>query len=150
MSDFLGQPPAPPAVAPSRPSTSASVSQLEQMVDALYQETSGSSRYSSDHNTQARYEQMMKQADAVVGNNWDQLSPSSQQLYRQLQAMEAEQQQSQQAFGDRRYDNPDLAFAEGKRQAEQGMRRLSDALMPVLQDMKRALDVELRNAATRR
>ncbi len=143
-------PPPPGAGMQSGPSTRESVSQLEQMVESLYQETSGSSRYASDHNTQARYEQMMKKADAVVGSNWNQLSPSSQQLYRQLQALDAEQQRSREAQGDRLYDNPDLAFDEGKRQAEEGMRRLGDALMPVLQDMKRAMDIELRNAATRR
>ncbi len=140
----------PGAQTPARPSTSQSVSQLEQMVDALYQETSGSRRYGSDHTTQARYEQMMKKADALVGSNWNQLSPSSQELYRQLQALDAEQQRSRDALGDRQYDNPDLAFEQGKRQAEEGMRRLGDALMPVLQDMKRAMDIELRNAATRR
>lgn len=123
---------------------------LQQMIDALYRDVnSASSRDPFDRSYQARYDQMMRETDSLAQSNWGQLSSNSQALYRELHRLDSEMRAEQTAL-DNRLDDPNFALRVGRRQAEEGMRRLGDVLLPMLQDVKRAMDTELRNAATRR
>jgi hypothetical protein len=140
----------PDALDPSPMRPQAATHQLEGMIQQLYNSASGSTRDPFDRTQQVRYDTMMKQTDALVRANWNQLAPSTQALYRELHALDQEQRSEQAALGNRLYNDPDVAYTMGKRQAEDGMRRLGDVLMPMLQDVKRALDTELRNAAIQR
>jgi hypothetical protein len=140
----------PDALDPNPMRPQAATHQLEGMIQQLYNSLGSSTRDPFDRSQQVRYDTMMKQTDALVRANWNQLSPSTQALYRELHAMNEEQRSEQAALGNRLYDDPNVAYTLGKRQAEDGMRRLGDVLMPMLQDVKKAMDTELRNATIRR
>ncbi len=141
----------PDALDPTPMRPQAATHQLEGMIQQLYNSLgSSSNRDPFDRSQQMRYDTMMKQTDTLVRANWNQLAPSTQALYRELHALDEEQRSEQAALGNRLYDDPNVAYTLGKRQAEDGMQRLGDVLMPMLQDVKKALDTELRNATIRR
>ncbi len=140
----------PEAPAPTQMPPQVVAQQLEGMIEQLYDAAGTSPRSPFDRSQQTRYDTMMKQTDALVRGNWNQLSPSTQALYRELNALDQEQQNEQAALGSRLYDDPNAAYNLGRQQAEDGMRRLGDVLTPILQDVKKAMDTELRNAAIKR
>jgi hypothetical protein len=131
----------------AQPNIRDEINKVQQMMDNAYNASYSSSQYSNPYDSQLRYERMMEQTDALVGRNWDSLSSSTQNMYREIQRLDAEQRERQSALGSQYFGSADVAMGVGQEQAREGMRRISDALMPVLRDLKNAADAELRNAA---
>jgi hypothetical protein len=134
----------------ARPNISDEMNKVQQMMENAYNSSSSSSRYSNPYDSQVRYDRMMEQTDALVGRNWDRLSSSTQNLFLEIERLDREQRERQSALGSQYFGSPEAAMGVGQEQAREGMRRIGDALMPVLRDLKDAADTELRNAANRR
>jgi hypothetical protein len=109
----------------------------------------GYGSYNGDQ--RASYERSMRQASSLMTRNNNQFSASTKAVFLELQAMDADLQRDRN-LNPGLYDgsNPEAGLDNGTRQVENGMNRLNDVLMPMLQDMKQAWDTELRNAATKR
>lgn len=142
-----------PAVDPnSQPmSRQETARQLQSMIDQLNGSLRSGSRHNPyDRSKQYRYDQTMQQAQSLMSRNGNQFTPATKALFLEMQRMEQEQRRDLATRENTDIDDPNLALDRGTRQAEDGMRRLGDVLMPMLQDVKSAMDTELRNAATRR
>lgn len=138
-----------PATQPTSPQETAR--QVQGMIDQLNNSLASGSRHNPyDRSKQFRYDQTMRQAQTLMSRNGNQFTPATKALFMEMQRLDEEQRRELAARENTDFEDPNIAMDRSMRQAEDGMRRLGDVLMPMLQDAKRAADTELRNAATRR
>jgi hypothetical protein len=120
-------------------------------IQALMSQLNSSSGGADGGGQQANYERSMQQARSLMARNNNQFSASTRAVFLELQALDAELQRDRNS-NPGLYDgsHPEAGLDNGMQRAENGMNRLNDVLMPMLQDMKQAWDTELRNAANKR
>lgn len=146
-------PPAAPVVDPSKGPMSPQETerQLRSMIDQLNGSLASGSRHNPyDRSKQFRYDQTMRQAQTLMGRSSNQFTPATKALFLEVQRLDEEQRRDLATRENADFEDPNIAMDRSMRQAEDGMRRLGDVLMPMLQDVKRAMDTELQNAARRR
>ncbi|MBP6748406.1 MAG: hypothetical protein KA144_02100 [Xanthomonadaceae bacterium] len=145
-------PPAPMVDPASQPmSPQETTRQVQGMIDQLNNNLASGSRHNPyDRSKQYRYDQAMRQAETLMSRNSNQFTPATKALFMEMQRLDEEQRRELATRENADFEDPNIAMDRSMRQAEDGMRRLGDVLMPMLQDAKRAADTELRNAATRR
>jgi len=107
--------------------------------------TSGNT--STDQATAARYR---ADAEQLVRRYWDRLSPATRDLYSSnygVRHPDANEERYRSPYGDNgQIENQLLG---GTRDAAQSMQNLEDLLLPMLGDVKRAVDTEIRNRSGR-
>jgi hypothetical protein len=109
---------------------------------------SGGSGRSDDQSTAIRYR---NQAETLVRRHWDRLGPLTRDLYTSQYGTTDPNDASQRyrsPYGDEGQIENQLMG--GVRDASQAMQNLEDLLLPMLQDLKRGFDAELRNRANSR
>lgn len=145
-------PPAPvldPSTRPMSPQDTAR--QIQGMMNQLNGSLDTSTRHNPyDRSKQFRYDQTMQQARSLMSRNGNQFTPATKALFLEIQRLDDEQRRELAARENSDAEDPNIALDRSTKQAEDGMRRLGEVLVPMLQDVKKAMDTELRNAATRR
>jgi hypothetical protein len=153
MQGFGPRQPAPQAPDPNAPlSPQDTERQIQALMNQLQSSMGSTSGRGYNRNTMEQYERMRQQTQMLMNRNGGQFTASTRALFLQLQAMDEQQQREEARMMQRNggYEDPGAKLDRGMRQAEEGMRQLNNVLMPMLQDVKRAVDTELNNAATRR
>jgi hypothetical protein len=136
----------------SRPMSRDEVArQIQGMMGQLENNLTSSTRRSPyDRSQQRQYSEMLRQTQTIMSRNGNQFTPSTKAVFLELQALDEQQRRDIERRENLPPGDPNVALDRGMVQAEQGMRRLNDVLLPMLQDIKRAVDTELRNGANRR
>ncbi len=108
----------------------------------------GGGSWSDDRSTAIRYR---TEAENLVRRHWDRLGPLTRNLYTSQYGTSDPNDASQRyrsPYGDEGQIENELMG--GVRDASQAMQNLEDLLLPMLQDLKRGFDAELRNRANSR
>jgi hypothetical protein len=123
--------------------------EVEALLQLLRNEmATGGGSWNDDRGTAIRYR---AEAENLVRRHWDRLGPLTRNLYTSQYGTTNPNDASQRyrsPYGDEgQIENQVLG---GVRDASQAMQNLEDLLLPMLQDLKRGFDTELRNRANGR
>jgi hypothetical protein len=123
--------------------------EVEALLQLLRNEmATGGGSWNDDRGTAMRYR---AEAENLVRRHWDRLGPLTRNLYTSQYGTTNPNDASQRyrsPYGDEgQIENQVLG---GVRDASQAMQNLEDLLLPMLQDLKRGFDAELRNRANSR
>ncbi len=134
--------------APTRnPDSAMTVTKVQGLLDRVSSQI-GASNLRAQANQQGRIEDVRNETKDIAAQVWDQLSPNTRQLYQDAYDPSVTAAQTRNNSFDKEGGTGNIA--DGIRQSKEGMRRMEELLLPMLQDIKNGLDTELRNAATRR
>jgi hypothetical protein len=130
--------------------TPATALELQALLNRVSDKVSTSGRYVG-YGQSREFDAIRRDAQKLADQSWDRLSPQTQQLYRNAvkQAELAVALDERQIY--RNFDGRNSAAAEirSMRESREAMQQMREALLPMMMDVKRSFDVELRNAAAR-